>query len=251
MVQKFADRWRIGKIGPCPPIIRENCAGSVTKLVVELRTWYDSLYGSSIEYPKAAWSVVTDILSGQVPDTEFSAQEVYTVPVPISWADHRLRPAKFVASSSTAVTAGFDDGATGELLRALLTMLTDTFNCKAHPGDILVRELAEHEGAKEKSGGRPAVLVLGGSHSKILAAEMAAMGYEILDLSIPGWTPSDGNIEKLDEKLSKLENIEKYTVVMDFVSNYVFRFEQMDGQLAFPYKVGGKYHMLSKVSVCS
>jgi len=251
LVQKFAERWRIGKVGPCPPVVRENCAGSVTKLVVELRTWYDDLYGSNIEYPKSAWTIVTNILASQVPDTEYSSQEIYTVPLPTSFANHRLRPAKFVASSSTAVTAAFDDGATGELLRALLTMLSDTFNCKAHPGDILVRELAEQEGAKENLGDKPAILVLGGSHSRILSAELASRGFEILDLSIPGWTPTDCNIEKLDDSLSKIENIEKYTVVMDFVSNYVFRFEQMDGQLAFPYKVGGKYHMLSKVSVCN
>jgi len=251
LVHKFADRWRIGKVGPCPPVVRENCAGTVTKQLVELRTWFDTVYGSSISYPRVAWTQVVNILASQAPDTELSSQETYTVPVPTSITDTSLRPAKFVISSSTAVTAAFDDGATGELIRALLTMLTDTFNCKAHPGDILVRELAEQGGAKENSDTRPALLVLGGSHSRILAAELGDRGYEIMDMSIPGWVPTDYNIAKLDEALSKIESIEKYTVVMDFVSNYVFRFEQMDGTLALPYKVGGRYHMLSKVSVCS
>jgi len=251
LVQKFADRWRIGMVGPCPPVVRENCAGTVTRQLVELRTWYDELYGSNIEYPRAAWMQVTNILAGQVPDTEFSSQEIYTVPLPSSFANPRLRPAKFVVSSSTAVTAGFDDGATGELLRALLTTLTEIFNCKAHPGGILVRELAEQEGANDIPNGKPALLVLGGSHSRILATELATRGYVIKDLSVPGWIPTDANIAKLDENLAKIENLENYTVVLDFVSNYVFRFEQMDGQLAFPYKVGGRYHMLSKVTTCS
>ena len=53
------------------------------------------------------------------------------------------------------------------------------------------------------------------------------------------------------QQLKKIENLSGYIAIGDFVSNYVFRFEQDDGQLAFPYKVGGKYHMLNKVTVCS
>ena len=251
LVHKFADRWRIGKVGPVPPVLRESTAGITAKLITELRTWFDMVYGTDIEYLKAAWNQVVCNLASQEPDIELGSNEVYTVPLPMSLTNPCLRPVKFCCSSSTAVTAAFDGGATLELLRALLNGLTNIFNCKAHPGDILERALADPEGGKDIENVSPALLMLGGSHCKILATELVGRGYKVTDLCIPGWTPTETNIRLLEEKIGKLEKVESYIVIADFISNYVFRFEQMDGQLAFPYKVGGKYHMLSKVTVCN
>jgi len=251
LVKKYSERWRISQVGPLPPVLRENSAGSTTKVVTELKVWFDSVYGTNIEYLKNAWNVVINNLACQPPDVDLCSQEIYTVPLPESITNYHLRPVKFVVNSSAAVTALFDGGATFELLRALLNTLTTTFNCRAHPGDILERELAEPECTKEPLDCEPVLLVIGGSHSKILATELFNKGKLVVDLSIPGWTPTDNNIKNLEGKLEKIENLEKYIVVADFVSNYVFRFEQMDGQLAFPYKVGGRYHMLSKVTVCN
>ena len=55
----------------------------------------------------------------------------------------------------------------------------------------------------------------------------------------------------MKEKLKKIKNLAGYVAIDDFVMNYVFRFEQDDGQLAFPYKKMAKYHLVGKLSVCS
>jgi len=36
----------------------------------------------------------------------------------------------------------------------------------------------------------PELIIMGGSHSTILASELTFQGYRFIDLSIPGWTPT-------------------------------------------------------------
>jgi len=251
MISKFAERWKLAKVGPVPPVLREDTAGSVTTVLTELKVWLSRVYGNSIEYPRLAWNSVISSLGNSPPDFFTDTQEIYTVPLPNNLVEPALKPWKFQSSSSVAITAAMDGAATSELLLALLETLVSSFNCKAHPGEFVPGEQAEQEGETPSGKKLPDILVMGGSHSKILATDLTYRGYKVLDLSIPGWTPTEVNIGQLEEKLKKIENLGSYVAIGDFVSNYVFRFEQDDGQLAFPYKVMGRYHMLSRVTTCS
>jgi len=251
MISKFAERWKLAKVGPIPPVLREDAAGSVTKVLTELKVWFARVYGNSIEYPRLAWNSAISSLGNSPPDFDTGIQEIYTVPLPNNLVEPGLKPWKFQSSSSVAITVAMDGAATSELLLALLDTLVSSFNCKAHPGEFLPGEQAEQEGETLTGKKLPDIIIMGGSHSKILASELTYRGYKVVDLSIPGWTPTEVNICQLEEKLKKIENLGSYVAIGDFVSNYVFRFEQDDGQLAFPYKVMGRYHMLSKVATCS
>jgi len=66
----------------------------------------------------------------------------------------------------------------------------------------------------------------------------------------PGWTPTSSNIAILLEKLKKVPSIDEAVVVLDLVSNVVFRFEDLEC-LYLPIKVGRQYHMAGTVTVCS
>jgi hypothetical protein len=74
-------------------------------------------------------------------------------------------------------------------------------------------------------------------------------GYEVTDLTKKGWTPTPPNISSLQDELNALDD--GSIVVADLLGNVTYRFEQLDGTLAMPYKVDGKYHLGVQVKVCS
>jgi len=167
--------------------------------------------------------------------------------VPASLTDPVLKPFKFHINLCHAATTEFGGEATDELICTLLDQLHCTFSCDAHPDDFIARVPAELEGADTVNTEKTLIL-LGGSHCRRLADSFHNLGYTVIDKSIPGWQPTESNIVQLHETITSLGNIKGATVVCDFVSNITYRFEQMDGQLLLPIKLGGKYHLLGKVT---
>ena len=65
-----------------------------------------------------------------------------------------------------------------------------------------------------------------------------------------GWVPTPENITKLAEKIAEIPDNLNIPIIMDLLGNIAFRYEQVDGNLALPFKYGGKYHFGGKVLVC-
>jgi hypothetical protein len=79
---------------------------------------------------------------------------------------------------------------------------------------------------------------------------LTAKGIHVTDLTKPGWTPTEANILALAESIRKLPPDFNQPVILDVLGNVTYRYEQLDGTMAMPYKVGGKFHLEGKVCVC-
>jgi len=258
LVDQFRNRWRECMVGPLPPVLREDCMGSVGKSLLELRHWYRMVYGNSICFPKAAWDKVAELLGDKTGNCiKLDQREIYTIPLPASLDDRKLNPVSFQVSSTHSVTEKFGAEGTNELLRALMDPLTNQFGCNANLDEIIVvREQAEGGGADITQSDNTdrlekiVLVVMGGSHSRRMATELSKKGFEVVDLSIPGWVPTDTNVSNLVAELKKLELTIDHVAVCDFTSNVVFRSLNL-GVEGMACKIAGRYHMTGQVTTCS
>jgi hypothetical protein len=136
--------------------------------------------------------------------------------------------------------------ATHELLRVLLANLSTDFATNFE-GPTL-EEPAGEQGTMENQ--KDKILLIGASHCKRLFKVLCERGFECIDLTVPGWTPSVQNVEQIVKKLAEMDLAKGYTTVMDILSNTTFRFEQYDGTLSLPFKANGGHHMGGIVRVC-
>jgi len=251
LFQALSNRWRQATTGPLFPVLRETSPGSTTTVITELKHWLDSAYGTSISYPRSAWDKLMEILSrGQGDTTTLGHTVSYTISVPESLTDRTLVPIRYHYSSSLAATTPFGGEATNELLGTLIEQLSENFNLNAHPSDFLAGEPAMLESASITNTDFT-IIVVGSSHCRRIAAELRKANYQVVDLSKPGWVPTNENITLLKEELVALGKFNNAISVCDLVSNVVFRYEQWDGQLLLPTKRGTVYHMEGKVTLCS
>jgi hypothetical protein len=84
------------------------------------------------------------------------------------------------------------------------------------------------------------VVLVGASNLKNSASHFSSSGYDVIDLTIPGWIASPENIEKMIKKVSTVEENTSNVFVFDLFGNSAYRFEQFDGTQSLPYKVGNK-----------
>jgi hypothetical protein len=249
--EKIICRWKQAKLGPLPPIIRCDTSSTVGRQIIELTVWFDIVYTNLIEYPRQAWHMVTKHI-GSTDETGLDLMhlEKYTVAVPYSLVDKTLTNIWFTYSSSHTVTPGMDGMATDELLRALIGVLDTDFACNANPEDIVFREPAATQSTMDNTDTQ-AVVIIGGSHMSRTANMLKNQGLTVTDLSIPGWTPSPSNVELVEKALATATVTGNTVLVADILANHAFRFEQEDGSMALPVKLGGQYHMLGKVRACT
>ncbi len=80
---------------------------------------------------------------------------------------------------------------------------------------------------------------------------LAERGLDIVDLTVPGWTPTAHNVNLLVDEITKLNPSPQSIFIGDLISNVSFCFEQLTGTLALPIKSGGRFHMYGKVTVSS
>jgi len=252
MVRDFNNRWLHATVGPLTPILREQTAPGLCKQLAEVKHWYDTVYEGNFCYQSAAWNKLLNLLAN-TPDSgvDLGADDIYTVALPTSLTDTTLRPFKYHVSSCHAATAVFSGVATDELICTLLEQLHTSFSCDAHPGDYIARAPAGQEGAATPTTQGNKVLLIGGSHCKRLIPDFEHLGYTVVDRTVPGWQPTDANIAKLEADLVAMGDLRGVTVICDFISNVTYRYEQMDGQLLLPIKLGGRYHLLGKVTVAT
>ena len=253
-LSKFTNRWPNAQVGPVPPVIREDTALSTLVSLVEIRYWYSKVYTNNTVYPKDAWEVVIRTLSSALPvdqNSDTHSKDMHTTALPVSLHSCTLYPQKFALSSQPRSVTAFTVEATDELVLALVSSLKIKFSCKANPEDILVREPAEREGKKVTPITPRKIIVIGASHAKRLANSLRAAGYEVTDLSIPGWVPSNTNVAALLDKVTQLGDTSDTATVCDLLSNVSFRYEDEDGNTSVPYKVHGHYHMAGKVTTAS
>ncbi len=89
------------------------------------------------------------------------------------------------------------------------------------------------------------MVFIGGSNLGRIAKAAVENGHMVIDLTVSGWVPKSGKIEKLCDTLKKLTLTEKDTVVIDPMSNSAFLGKNEDG-LPIPAAKSvedGRYHL--------
>jgi len=74
---------------------------------------------------------------------------------------------------------------------------------------------------------------------KQVATHLRKFGVEIIDLCVSGWVINPSNVAEIKQKLEQIGVGSGTAVVTDLFGNSVFRFEDFDGSISKPIKVGG------------
>jgi hypothetical protein len=249
-VEKISSLIRNVKTIPLTPILREDGPGSLGRQLIEISAWYEKVYMNNSLGVLPVWKKLVETLGKTDEDgLDLGFTDMYTVAFPCSLAPgSQLVPFKFKVSSSHTTVRGLDSVASNELVRTLLDLLQCNFATVANSEELLSAEPASQtEGGKDIT----RLIVCGGSNMSKIVPILTKMGYTVVDLSTPGWTPTEGNILSLKASIQQLSEIPGTVVILDLLGNVAFRQAQLDGTLALPYKSGGKHHIEGKVHVCN
>ncbi len=152
-----------------------------------------------------------------------------------------LKNFKFRSNSSHTTTPGMDSAASYELLSSLVSLLKCSFATYTNVEDLYSNEPAQQESTLETV----TIHVFGASNMRQIIPELEKHGYPVVDYTIPGWMPTPANISALSDSLTKIDK--DSIVITDLLGNYAYRYSQMDGTLALPFKSDGKYHFEGNV----
>jgi hypothetical protein len=229
----MSNRYPDACIIPLAPVIREDCPGTVSRQLIELATWYKSVYNNNILGLTSVWDTLISVLSKTDEDgLDLGYSEHYTVAMPAYLAPSApLRNFKFKTDSSHTTTIGMDCVASNELLYPLINTLKCTFPTTANTEEIFSDEPAEFESIPSKK----TVHMFGGSNMRKIVPKLEKHNFVVIDHTVPGWVPTPGNIAKLAEKIETADPSDY--IIADLLGNVTHRYTQADGTLAMPYKV--------------
>ncbi len=94
-------------------------------------------------------------------------------------------------------------------------------------------------------------MALGTSNLEKRVKHFMDVGYEVIDLTIPGWVVSAANVENLLKVIKDTNIPSNAKVVLDLFGNSACRWAQEDGTEALPVRTGSGYHLPGPVSACS
>jgi hypothetical protein len=83
------------------------------------------------------------------------------------------------------------------------------------------------------------IILAGASNLASLKPIFESNGATVVDLTKPGWTVNEKNVDDLGKELAALANLEEAAVIFDLFGNSAFKFRHVDGTLVLPFKVGG------------
>jgi hypothetical protein len=236
-VENLRTKLRNVKVIPGIPILREDGPGSLGKQLVELTQWFRVVYEKNTLGCLPVWEkLLENIRKTDEDGLDLGFTEFYTVALPPTLLPNSgLVPMKFKYSSSHTTVRGVDCEASYELLCTLLNHLQREFASVANSDDILSREPAPQVPSVKPI---THCIVAGGSNMKNLCPHLNKLGITVLDLSQSGWIPTADNIAKLAEKIREIPDNANIPVILDVLGNISFRYEQIDGSLALPFKAG-------------
>ncbi len=134
-----------------------------------------------------------------------------------------------------------------ELLSTLIKNIHGNFHTCASPESFLERAptMVRTEPVGQK------VVLIGASNLKNSARHFSSRGFDVTDLTEPGWVASPENIERMTSKLSGLQVDGGTAFIFDLLGNSAYRFEQYDGTQSLLFKANGKYHLAGNVVMCA
>ncbi len=243
--------WRGIKICPLIPLLITQCPGTLAREILEIATWLEkSVYENNPAGLLATWTAVvaaTEKCSEGA--TTLSAMDAYKIPMPVGLSSSApVQSTTFCSSSTRPVTLqGLPKDILCELLNTLIKNIHGNFQTCASPESFLVR--ATSMLSTEPSGRK--VVLIGASNLKNSARNFSSNGFEVQDLTVPGWVASHENIEILQSKLMRFQADSNTVFIFDLLGNSAYRFEQFDGTQSLPFKTNNKYHLAGNIVTCA
>jgi len=242
--------WPTVRVGPLTPVFREDVPGGVAREVIELAAWFSRMYTGNIQGMGAGWNkLITKVIENSTGGTTLTCPESYTVLLPASLDAHaQMLPHTYVTRSSRPlILKGTDKGFQTELLNALAETLGRDFQIPVGIGSnpVNATEKASVKGTIRR------IILVGASNLHKVAQHLGGQGYDIVNLCVPGWMASPTSITNMCSQLSEVPMDDETAIVFDVFGNSTFRFENWDGSIFMPMKMGGGYHLAGDVTVCT
>ncbi len=250
VVHRMGRRWPNVRVAPLIPILREDSPGGLSRDLVLLATWIFKIYSDSLIGTRACWHrLVAKTLERSMGHTPLASQDFFTIPLPAGIDPSSPdRPTSFYSNSSRpSLLRGLDQGSVGELLDSVAEMVGRDYSIPVRARDSSVSTII---GGGVQENVKRLVLV-GASNLRAVAGQLQAEGYELLNLTEPGWCI---NPESVADLLSKLKGIPKgcnTAFVFDIFGNSSTRVALFDGTTSLPTKGAGGYHLKGEIIVCN
>ena len=236
------------QVCPLIPLLQGHCPGSLASDLVQLDAWFAKVYDGQTLGLIESWVELATKLSNHTSAGD-NVQTYHSVALPVSLnpgaalANHR-----YLSTGSRRVnSSGLYAKAISELIRVLLRLLSNELGINCNPSGNTVRIPGSKLDTKENI---RHIILVGASHMRRTARYLLEAGYRVTECPIPGTIPDSASIAHL--KTTIPEKTEPGTaIVFDMFGNFTYRFEQADGSMALPILLGGKYHLLGNVGVCS
>jgi hypothetical protein len=250
IVMSMGRSWPTVRVGPLVPIVREDAPGGIARELTELGAWFLRVYRGNIHSMSTCWTIlVTKTIANSTGATELTNPESYILTLPPSLdCNAQLRPHTYVSKCSRpSVLKGIDKGTIDELLNAIATTLDSDFRITIGIGS---NSANANEPASVQERVKKLVLV-GASNLHRVTGHLQKLGWDVVDLCVPGWMATPAKVEEMAERLKSLDLDGETAIVFDIFGNTTFRFENYDGSIFMPIKIGGGYHLAGDVTVCS
>jgi lysophospholipase L1-like esterase len=95
------------------------------------------------------------------------------------------------------------------------------------------------------------LVLVGASNLRAVAGHLQAEGFELINLTEPGWVISPENVADLLTKLKNLPKCNNTAYVFDVFGNSCTRVSLFDGTTSLPTRRADGYHLIGKIMVCS
>jgi len=242
--------WPSIRVGPLVPLIREDTPGGIARELTELGAWFSRMYKGNIHGMNNCWTIlITKVVANSTGSTTLDNPESYVLNLPTSLdCNSPIEPHLYVTKSSRpSVLKGIDKGSVDELLYAIATTLDRDFRISVGIGGNS-GNANESASVQEKIN---RLVLVGASNLHRVTGHLRQLGWEVEDLCVPGWVATPANVEAMLEKLAQQGLDGKTAIIFDVFGNSTFRFENYDGSIFMPIKIGGGYHLAGDVTVCS
>jgi lysophospholipase L1-like esterase len=234
------------QILPLIPIPNVSMPGKMYRYTVELAIWLEHVYGNSTVGLGTVWkTLIRSMTQHSTGHTTRHGTESYTLPfpgtlsVPVKTVPFNFHSEQTVPQS---IEVGNPDVEAG-LVLVLIEVLNKDFSARLQP-DGVPRLAAQGQHAKDNV---THCVIIGASHMKRVAREIAAQGLKVTDMSVPGWVANSASISALSKQLDHLHTEPGTVVVLDLLGNSSTKFLQIDDTLSMPCKIDGKWHLLGDV----
>ena len=245
LLSSMATKFSGLNICPLVPVLTCDIEGSMARDICQIAIWFAQVYANNVCGLPEVWSYLVKTVDGLVKggnplDTPETVK--LSMPKDLTGANPMTYIFRF-NSSCPALLSAMDRKAIIEILRVLICTLVKTLSVKAVPEAILEREKTG-AGTKQVK----YLAVVGASVMHHILPYLASSGLTVIDLTRPGWVPTEAGIASLREAI-KTVPLESTVFVADLLSNTTVRFAQFDGGTALPVKLGGGYHLPGDIKV--